>query len=94
MAGNGPAKKNKLENYVFELLAGNRLKKFVRREGIYKPEILADDLNERSEEEEEKEDESEEGQLRTGDPFEIVVHQLDEDKKKRISKITHQVVKK
>jgi hypothetical protein len=32
----------------------------VKRKGIYKPEVLVDDLNERSEEEEEKEDESKE----------------------------------
>jgi hypothetical protein len=64
--------------------AGNRLKKFVKRKGIYEPETSASDLGERSEEEEEeeKEDESEEEELRTGDLFEIVVPQLSEDKRR------------
>ena len=62
--------------------AGNRLKKFVKRKGIYEPEVLADDLNEGSEEERKEEESEEDEQLRNGDPFEIVVPQLDEDRRR------------
>ena len=62
--------------------AGNRLKKFVKREGIYEPERLADRSEEEEEEEEGIEEGSElvEGEI-SGDPFEIVVPQLDESKR-------------
>jgi hypothetical protein len=63
--------------------AGNRLKRFVKREGIYEPEILADRSEEEEGEEEEGTEEGSElieGEI-SGDPFEIVVPQLDEDKR-------------
>jgi hypothetical protein len=60
---------------LLRIFIGNCLKKFVKRKGIYKPEILVSDLRERSEKEkkEEKKDKSKEEELRTSNLFKIVV---------------------